>query len=51
MVFQIFTLTDVLGNTVTETFNEQYHPMILELAQAIALEVGSQQINELAASY
>lgn len=43
-----FTLTDVLGNTTTETYNEQYHPLLIELAEAIFDEQGTVQINALA---
>ena len=45
-----FTLSDVLGNSTTETFNEQYHQHLLELAQAIFDEQGAQQLNALALS-
>lgn len=43
-----FTLTDVLGNSTAETFNDQYFSAILEIAQAIANEQGEQEINALA---
>ena len=43
-----FTLSDVLGNSTTETFNEQYMPGLIELAQAIVAEQGEQQLNALA---
>jgi len=43
-----FTLSDVFGGTVTETFNPDYHGVILEIAAAIAMELGQQEILSLA---
>lgn len=40
-----FTLTDVFGNTTTEPFNDEFYPLLLEVAQAISLEIGSVQIG------
>src|SRR3990167_1797166 len=40
-----FTLTDVLGNSTAETYNEQYHQLLLEIAQMISQEQGQEQIN------
>lgn len=43
-----FTLANILGGSTVETFNENYYPVIIELAQAIAAEQGTVQINALA---
>ena len=43
-----FTLSDVLGGSVAETFNDQYHSAIIELAEAIFNEQGQKEINALA---
>jgi len=43
-----FSISDVLGGSVTETFNDQYHSAILELAQAIFNEQGGKEVNDLA---
>lgn len=43
-----FTLSDILGNTTVESFNENYYPIIIELAQAIASEQGTIAVNALA---
>ena len=43
-----FTLSDILGGTTVETFNENYYPIIIELAQAIASEQGTIEVNALA---
>jgi len=43
-----FTLSDILGNTTVESFNENYYPIIIDLAQAIASEQGTIAVNALA---
>lgn len=43
-----FTLSDILGNSTVETFNINYYPIIIELAQAIASEQGTIAVNALA---
>lgn len=43
-----FTLSDILGGSTVETFNENFYPAIIELAQAIAAEQGTVQVNALA---
>jgi hypothetical protein len=43
-----FTLADVTGGTVTETINERWHPLVLELAEAVANGQGSVEVNALA---
>ncbi len=45
-----FTLTDITGGTVPETFNQIWEPVLLELAQRISLEQGLTDINALADS-
>jgi len=43
-----FTLSDVLGNSTTETFNDKNVWQLLEIALAIATEASQQEINTLA---
>lgn len=43
-----FALSDILGGTVLETFNDRFYPSIIELAQAIAAEQGTLEVNALA---
>lgn len=43
-----FTLAQILAGTAVETFNENYYPIIIELAQAIASEQGTIEVNALA---
>jgi hypothetical protein len=43
-----FSLSHVLDGTTVETFNDDWYPKILELAEAIASEQGGQSINALA---
>ena len=43
-----YTVSDVTGGSTTEQFNEQFHPIIIELSVAIANEMGNQQVNALA---
>lgn len=41
-------LSDILGGTTVEPFNEQFYPAIIELAQAINAEQGVASVNALA---
>lgn len=43
-----YTVSDVTGGSTTEQFNDQFHPIIIELAVALATEMGNQQVNALA---
>jgi hypothetical protein len=43
-----FILADVTGGTTTETVNEDYMPVVIELAVAIANGLGNNAVNELA---
>lgn len=43
-----FTLSDITGGSTTETYNDVWVPVLLELAIAIANGLGNQQVNELA---
>ena len=43
-----WALSDITTGTATEKFSEEYIPVILQLAQAIANEQGSKQVNALA---
>jgi len=44
----IFVLSDVTGGTTTETMNIRLHPALLEVAEAIALEMGQDEVLSLA---
>ncbi len=43
-----YVLSDVTGGTTVEEFNEDWIPVILQLAEAIASEQGSKVVNALA---
>ena len=43
-----WTLTDVLAGTAVEVFSGEYEPMLIQLAQAIANEQSTQDVNLLA---
>jgi len=44
-----WALSDVTTGTATETIDVNLHPVLLELAQGIALEMGAVELNALAA--
>lgn len=43
-----YTIADVTGGATVEEFNQEWIPVILQLAEAIAMEQGSKQLNALA---
>jgi len=45
-----FSLSDVTGGTVKETFNPDYEPKLLEIAQALSLEDGGHEVATLVKS-
>jgi hypothetical protein len=43
-----FILTDATGGTTTETIDTRFHPALMEIAEAIALEMGQDEVLSLA---
>lgn len=43
-----YAISDVTGGSTVESFNDQWHEIIIQLAEAMSREQGSQEVNALA---